>query len=428
MNKVILNSKSVMGILGILCVSAFMATPAHAVTGTVISEIGLNIREEPRGKVLGALPIGSTFEVVSRQGKWLHVKLNDGRMVYVWNPANVNVVGAEKIADGVSVAPVTPVERQPLPDVRAGEPASRDVTVVPQPAPRDDARTGARDVARDVAVPGSDVASPVPLPVPRPFFEKGKTFTVSGNYRLRAGPNVNDRAITTLTAGRSQVTVLERDGEWMKVRTKDGKQGWVHGAGLTEASACIDGRCGERRNGARDDAADILDATRNQARSSGSGIACVRNEILKSAKSVVRRLFGNRPRSKGVCALGVRKILDHAGVNNGAGLGHAVDYHSKGVLQRKGFVNKIGTYNAFNAPPGAILVFKGPNTASYLRTGRMARPYGNYVGHVTVKGDDGRYYTDGRTADPAIANRTLVGVYVPEDMSRMPASIRRKCQ
>lgn len=402
-------SLRILAILGAI----LTASSAWGLTGTVTSDIGVHIREAPRGKILGALPIGSTFEVVSRQGKWLYVRLSDGRTVYVWNPNNENVAGAESLSDGAGVAPIATVERRELPPpvVGAGEGETpraeeRPTTVV------DDTNKG-------------DRLDAVPLPSPAP-----RDYIANGNYRLRAGPGTNARVITTLDAGRSKMRVIDRSGDWLKVRTTDGKVGWVHGSGATEASACIDGRCARpSANPAKDDAADILAAAQNDVRSTpGAGNACVRSEILKAAKNVVRNQFGNRSRSKGQCAYGVRRILDKAGLNNGGGLGHAIDYHARGTLARKGFVNKIGRYNAYNAPPGAILVFSGPYTKNYLRNGRMSRPYGNYVGHITVKGDDGRYYTDGRTVDPAIANRYLVGVYVPENTSRMPASIRRKCQ
>lgn len=413
------NKQSPMRILGIWLACAFSASPALALTGTVTSDIGLNIREAPRGKVLGALPMGSTFEVLSRQGKWLHVRLSDGRQVYVWNPNNANVSGAEKISDGAGVAPIGRVEREALPAVTeeraaekpAADPALTGSGVVPEARPA----TGGEEK------PVADV----PVPIARP--KDLGTITATGNYRLRAAPGTDKSVIATLRGGRSKMTILKREGEWVQVRTDDGKTGWVH-KGATEGTACVDGTCRDQARSPRDDAADILSATQDQARGVGKGNACVRNEILKAAKVVVRNNYGNRPASRGLCALGVRQALDRAGVNNGAGLGHAVDYHAKGVMKRKGFVNRINQYNAQNAPPGAILVFKGPLTANYLRNGRMSRPYGNYVGHVTIKGDDGRYYTDGRTVAPAVANRQLVGVYVPEDISKMSPKIRRKCQ
>lgn len=420
------NSQSAMRILGIWLACAFSASPAFALTGTVTSDIGLNLRESPRGKILGALPAGSTFEVLSRQGKWLHVRLSDGRLVYVWNPNNVNVSGAEKLTDGVAVAPLGRVEREPLPAVPVDKPVEKPVDANPVPLPAGTVGSGVVPVpeVRPAVVQSEKPLADVPIPVARPR-DLGM-ITATGNYRLRAAPGTDQSVVATLRGGRSKLTVLKREGDWVQVRTEDGKTGWVH-KGATEASACVDGSCRTQRT-TRDDAADILAATEGQARGSGSGLACVRAEILKAAKHVVRTNYGNRSKSRGLCALGVRQALDRAGVNNGAGLGHAVDYHSKGVMRRKGFVNRINQYNAQNAPPGAILVFRGPLTANYLRNGRMSRPYGNYVGHVTVKGDDGRYYTDGRTVAPAVANRTLVGVYVPEDMSKMSPGIRRKCQ
>lgn len=164
------------------------------------------------------------------------------------------------------------------------------------------------------------------------------------------------------------------------------------------------------------------------SRDDSEQISCLKRILLENAKKVVKSRFGNRSRSAGQCALAVRRILDSTGFNNGAGLGHAINYHTGGILAARGFVNRIEDYPTVSkAPAGAILVFKGPKTEDYIRNGKMSEPYGNYVGHVTVKGDDGKFYTDGRTADAAVANRTLVGVYVIQNLSKVPNKARNKC-
>ncbi len=115
-------------------------------------------------------------------------------------------------------------------------------------------------------------------------------------------------------------------------------------------------------------------------------------------------------------------MLNDAGVQNSPGMGDAVTWHTRGKLKSQGFENIMSKgYTAENAPPGAVLVFRGPATnmssasaglpAKWNRRGRGA---GHWVGHVTIKGEvEDRYYTDARTEDPAVAGRTLVGVYVP---------------
>lgn len=148
--------------------------------------------------------------------------------------------------------------------------------------------------------------------------------------------------------------------------------------------------------------------------------SCARQTVLVTAKATVKKIYGNRPNSGGYCATGVRQILvaSHVGGVTG-GIGNAIDYMYN--LKDYGYVD-TGIRDVTKAPAGSILVFNGPNTALYLKNGTMKRPYGNYVGHVAVKGDDGFYYTDGRTAEPAIGwsgdknvskMRNLVGVFVP---------------
>jgi hypothetical protein len=154
----------------------------------------------------------------------------------------------------------------------------------------------------------------------------------------------------------------------------------------------------------------------------GTGNACMRKAILEAAKSVVRRRYRNRPYSAGWCAQGVRHILNASGMTNSGGMGDAVSWHLAGTLKSRGFKNIIGRgMTAENAPPGAVLVFRGPATDMRRSNGglpsrraRRGRSAGNWVGHVAVKGEVAdRYYTDGRTEEPAVAGRTLVGIYVP---------------
>ena len=125
--------------------------------------------------------------------------------------------------------------------------------------------------------------------------------------------------------------------------------------------------------------------------------SCARKKILVSAKKTVSNLFGNRGYSIGTCAYGVRRSLQASEVGDvNAGLGNAVDFLAQ--LKKRGFVDS-GVKDPNKAPAGAVIILSGPKTQEYFRTGVMHRPYGTYVGHVTIKGDDGFYYTDGRTRE-----------------------------
>lgn len=248
---------------------------------------------------------------------------------------------------------------------------------------------------------------------------------IAGNYNLRSGPGSGNAVIRTLNRGDS-FTALARSGNWIKIRTSNGDTGYVHLDGITEGSgmclSCLETSTDPGIENAQNGAVDIM----SHVQGSNSTLRCLNKLILDSAKYVVRNTYDNRSRSGGQCALGVRQSLQRAGLADG-GLGNAIDYHSAGRLTSRGFKNRISQYNARNAPPGAVLVFKGPKNSTYQNSGRIGSPAGAYVGHVTIKGDDGKYYTDGRTADPAIANRELVGVYVLEDLSKVPRRAMNKC-
>jgi hypothetical protein len=172
----------------------------------------------------------------------------------------------------------------------------------------------------------------------------------------------------------------------------------------------------------RIDPAHIAGTTTENRAPASTGNACLRKAILEAAQNNVRRRYGNRPYSAGMCAQGVRLSLNASGVIRSGGMGDAVSWHLSGALRHQGFENIINKgFTAANAPPGAVLIFRGPatdmtrvNGGLPSRRARRGRGAGNWVGHVTIKGErPGRYYTDGRTEAPAIARRTLVAVYVP---------------
>src|SRR6185437_4987675 len=110
-----------------------------------------------------------------------------------------------------------------------------------------------------------------------------------------------------------------------------------------------------------------------------------------------------------------------------------------GALDEMGYENLIKKYpSASAAPTGAVLVFRGPYTDDYLKTGvvpplgqRHGHPVGDWVGHITVKGDfnhaDKWYYTDGRTTAPAIQGRTLVGVYMMAKCKNCSSDLKKQC-
>lgn len=148
--------------------------------------------------------------------------------------------------------------------------------------------------------------------------------------------------------------------------------------------------------------------------------SCALTKVLVSAKKHVASRWWNRSTSGGQCALGVRGSLQSSGVGGiQEGLGNAIDYIN--TIKKYGYID-AGTKDISKAPAGAVIVFSGPRTAEYFRTGHMSRPYGNYVGHVAIKGGDGWYYTDGRTREPAIGwsggvnrsgIRNVAAIFVP---------------
>lgn len=161
--------------------------------------------------------------------------------------------------------------------------------------------------------------------------------------------------------------------------------------------------------------------------------ACYRNHLLQVAKTQVSRWYGNRDHSIGDCAKGVRSIMGVAGMNPLGALGDAYHFKRDGKLKQLGFKDiYYPGMRPDQAPPGAILIFRGPltyetNGVLPPRRSRGGRGAGNWVGHVSIKGDNGFYYTDGRTSYPAVGNRFLAGVFVPDSGRMFSPWVKQKC-
>lgn len=49
----------------------------------------------------------------------------------------------------------------------------------------------------------------------------------SSSLNMRSGPGTNFAIIRTLTLG-TEFTVIKKEGDWLQIRLKDGREGWVH--------------------------------------------------------------------------------------------------------------------------------------------------------------------------------------------------------
>jgi hypothetical protein len=170
---------------------------------------------------------------------------------------------------------------------------------------------------------------------------------------------------------------------------------------------------------------------------------CYAQHLLSVARQHVKSKYKNRSHSRGQCAQAVREDLNLADIDQGS-YGDAINYYKRpkgqpGALELMGFKNDFTDYpSADKAPAGAVLVYRGPLTDDYLKNGsyppkgkRHGHAVGDWVGHITVKGDfkhgDSWYYTDGRTARPAIARRTLVGVFMMVHCKNCSAELKKQC-
>ena len=100
--------------------------------------------------------------------------------------------------------------------------------------PFDDSVRGARAIGdrfRDEVLSALRGNGPVPLPQaePLPAVAEGATgITTAASLNFRRGPGTGADITGSLPAG-TPITLLAFDGDWLRVRTPAGYEGWVHG-------------------------------------------------------------------------------------------------------------------------------------------------------------------------------------------------------
>jgi len=169
---------------GAVWLSSLQARGFGAFDLVVTEPGGENLREEPRGRILGRLGEGTLLEEVSREPGWARVR----RTAWIWSPSLELEAGAREEA----------TTRAPA----AGAPARPPESAPEPPAP------------------------PSPTP-PRPAPEAEGT--PAGEEWIRAGPSrpgiLTAPAGDTLGLARSgaDLRVLGREGNWARVRM----EGWI---------------------------------------------------------------------------------------------------------------------------------------------------------------------------------------------------------
>lgn len=141
-------------------------------------------------------------------------------------------------------------------------------------------------------------------------------------------------------------------------------------------------------------------------------LSCAQKAPLKAAK----RVAPHRSFSIGTCGPGVQRIIASAeraipGFDNPpVPTSGRYPPNFIGWLRNRGWDQLDGIHNEKDAPPGTVIIFRGPGKFKDYHKQPGA---GYWVGHITIKGDDGLWYTDGRTPHAHIPNRFFLAAFKP---------------
>lgn len=474
------NTQMMKGIgLGVLLLSLpYSFEMSSATTG--YTRASMNFRASPNGKDIGGVRKGEKFDILKDNGSWVKIKRSNGRVGWIWKKYVTIKSAAQTQQRQVHTTTTQETEsygqlvgvRNQLNIRKSPSSRSRRVgaltpnenfTIIGQAKNgwyKVKSSNGEIGYASDHYIKKVNTTSAEGIPTPTPRPQRGEFAGVTSDdlipqrriIRTQETPQNDEDEDLSLISAYAPASGATKEDPFKSVLQPE--EGSVLLASAETSKSQIEAECNDcltKENGPERDVFRIPDEIIAFHREQNATPAtqserekCYGKEILAAAKKNVRRRYGNRSYSGGQCAYGVRTSLQKAGLRVG-GLGHAIDYHKQstrrsGTLAPHGFVNEISKYKtADKAPAGAILVFSGPRSDDYLRNpGKYRRggsivnkargtSAGSYVGHVTVKGDDGRYYTDGRTKDPAISQRYLVGVYVLKNCKSCSSSLRKKC-
>lgn len=201
-------------------------------------------------------------------------------------------------------------------------------------------------------------------------------------------------------------------------------RGWVAGWFFEDSrseggASCIDGSCGGGLRSASLDRIPLpprrperITAREEPAARPSRSLSCAQRELLAAAK----RIAPMRSHSVGLCGPGVQNIIASAERHNPGfnvpPLPESNRYPPEFIpwFKKRGWTN-LKIRSAYEAPPGTVVIFRGPNRYRDYQQGMY--PPGDWVGHIAIRGDDGLWYTDGRTPLPAGANRYFQAAFVP---------------
>lgn len=319
---------------------------AWSSTAQITARSGVNFRASPNGAKLGALAAGTQFDVISQKNNWLKVRLSNGSVGYIYQPAGVKYNSA------------------PL----------------PSPVSRPAEKTAEVDVPTPSAAPGP-VATPLPTLVPGHSDNDTNQLVTTARVNVRTGPGTQYQPLGLVAFGHGiDPTGREKNG-WVEVEVA-GRKGWVHEKYLTEGRICPDGTCGAgaapepAAKGFVPWARQLTDALTGGNTAGGSG-------KLSYADLIQSKVSRGYAAGKNKCWRAVWEVLKAAGLVKGE-LTQNSAKNALVDLQKFGFRHDSSACNR----PGVVRVY-GSTTVAVPSRSRTA---GDTHGHIEILGTDGRYH------------------------------------
>lgn len=206
-------------LLTLVCV-ALLTTAASAATGTInATDVKFRRQADTSSEIIDLLGKGTRLEIVKKTGDWYQVRMGDVRG-YVFSKYLTVKADAVTTA-GTAAAAATPVAAT----VPAAAPESPSATAAATTA---ETAAAASSAATPAASPAASPAvSPAASPAASPEAAKEKTAEVDANsLNIRETASAESKKLGELVRGNA-VVLLDKTGEWAKIRTTGGTTGYV---------------------------------------------------------------------------------------------------------------------------------------------------------------------------------------------------------